>query len=74
MDALTAQIVPLRVKGFTFEEISVKLGVIPEQVIITWKEFIDSRTIMSPEEMAVLQELRLENLLTKVNDLSLIHI
>ena len=68
MDALTAQIVPLRVKGFTFEEISVKTGVKPEQIIITWKEFIDSRTIMSPEEMAVLQELRLENLLTKVND------
>jgi len=68
MDALTAQIVPLRTKGFTFEEIAVKLGVEPEQIVTTWKEFISSRTIMPPEEQAVLQELRLENLLTKVND------
>jgi hypothetical protein len=68
MDALTAQIVPLRVKGFTFEEIAVKTGVNAETVIITWREFIDSRTVMSPDEQAVLQLLRLENLLTKVNE------
>lgn len=68
MDALTAQIVPLRVKGYTFEEISVNVGVKVESVIGTWNEYIDSRTIMPPEELAVLQELRLENLLIKVND------
>jgi hypothetical protein len=68
MDALTAQIVPLRVKGFTFEEIAVKTGVNVEEVVKTWREFIDSRTVMSPDEQAVLQLLRLENLLTKVNE------
>ena len=68
MDALTAQIVPLRTKGFSFEEIAVKTGCEIEQVVITWKEYISSKTIMPPEEQAVLAELRLENLLTKVND------
>lgn len=68
MDALTAQILPKRVKGYTFEEIAADTGVSAEQVVATWKEYISSRTIMPPEELAVLQELRLENLLTKVND------
>jgi hypothetical protein len=68
MDALTVQVRDLRVKGYTFEEISVRIGVQPEDVIIAWRDFISSRDIMPPEEQAVLQELRLENLLTKVND------
>lgn len=68
MDALTLQVRDLRVKGFSFEEISHRIGVEAEEVVTTWKEFINSRTIMPPEEQAVLAELRLENLLTKVND------
>lgn len=68
MDAFTAQIVPLRIKGFSFEEIAVKIDVDAEEVVKTWKEFIASRTIMPPEEQAVLQLLRLETLLTKCND------
>lgn len=68
MDALTLQVRDLRVKGFSFEEISHRIGVEAEAVVTTWKEFINSRTIMPPEEQAVLAELRLENLLTKVND------
>lgn len=68
MDAFTAKIVPLRTKGFTFEEIALKTGADVEEVVSVWKEFIASRTIMPPEEQAVLQELRLENLLTQVND------
>lgn len=68
MDAFTAKIVPLRTKGFTFEEISLKTGADVEEVVSVWKEFIASRTIMPPEEQAVLQELRLEKLLIQVNE------
>lgn len=68
MDAFTAKVVPLRTKGYSFEEIAVKTGVEVEEVVSVWKEFIASRTIMPPEEQAVLQELRLEVLLTQVND------
>lgn len=68
MDALTAQIVPLRIKGYSFEEIAVKISVRVEEIISAWKEFISSRTIMPPEEQAVLQLLRLENLLVKCDD------
>lgn len=68
MDAFTAKVVPLRIKGFSFEEIALKTGADAEEVVSVWKEFVASRTIMPPEEQAVLQELRLENLLTQVND------
>jgi hypothetical protein len=68
MDAFTAKIVPLRTKGFSFEEIAVRTGADVEEVVSVWKEFIASRTIMTPEEQMVLQELRLEVLLTQVND------
>lgn len=68
MDALTTQVRDKRIKGFSFEEISSSIGVDVSEVVATWKEYISSRTVMSPEEQAVLAELRLENLLTKVND------
>lgn len=68
MDALTAQIVPLRTKGFSFEEIAVRTSVNVEEIVSAWRAFISSRTVMPPEEQAVLQELRLEVLLTQVNE------
>lgn len=68
IDALTTQVRDKRVKGYTFEEISASIGVSPEEVVAAWRDYLSSRTVMSPEEQAVLQELRLENLLTKVND------
>lgn len=68
MDAFTAKVVPLRTKGYSFEEIAMRTGADVEEVVSVWKEFIASRTIMPPEEQAVLQELRLEVLLTQVND------
>src|SRR5438093_8776621 len=68
MDALTAQVVPARIKGFSFEEISQRLGIRPEEVVKTWQDYLASRTTMTPEEEAVLQILRLEDLLVKVND------
>lgn len=68
MDALTTQIVDLRLKGYSFEEISVKTGVRPEEIVATWREYLDNRSKTSPEEEWVLQLLRLERLLTQVND------
>ena len=68
MDAFTAKVVPLRTKGFSFEEIAFKTGADAEEVVSVWKEYISSRTVMPPEEQAVLAELRLEVLLTQVND------
>jgi hypothetical protein len=68
MDALTSQIVKLRVKGYSFEQISEKIGVDPEEIVLTWREYLKSRTTASPEEEWVLQQLRLEALLVQVND------
>lgn len=68
MDALTMQIRDLRLKGYSFEEISVKTGVRPEEVVATWQEYLGSRTKSTPEEEWVLQLLRLERLLVQVND------
>lgn len=68
MDALTTQIVDLRLKGFSFEEITVKAGVKPEEVVKTWREYLAARTVATPEEEWVLQLLRIERLLTQAND------
>lgn len=68
LDALTVSVRDKRIKGYSFEEISVRTGVRVEQVISTWKEYIASNAKMSPEEQAFLAEARLENLLVKVND------
>jgi hypothetical protein len=68
MDALTSQVVKLKVKGYSWEEISEKIGVEPDEIIVTWREYLNSRTTATPEEEAVIQLLRLENLLVKVND------
>lgn len=68
LDALTVSVRDKRIKGYSFEEISLRTGVKVEQVITTWKEYIASNAKMSPEEQAFLAEARLENLLVKVND------
>lgn len=68
LDALTVQVRDLRTKGYSFEEISTKIGVSTEEVVLCWKEFTTSMTQMSPEEQSILQMLRLENLLVKCND------
>lgn len=68
MDMLTSQIVALRVKGYSWEQISVKIGVEPEEIVATWREYLNSRTTATPEEETVLQLLRLEHLLVQVND------
>lgn len=68
MDALTSQIVKLRVKGYSFEQISEKIGVDPEEIVLAWREYLSSRTVATPEEEWVLQLLRLESLLVQVND------
>jgi (p)ppGpp synthase/HD superfamily hydrolase len=68
MDALTTQVRDLRLHGYSFEEISTKMGVRVEEVVAAWKDFIESRTQMPPEEQWVLHLLRLERLLVLVND------
>lgn len=68
LDALTMQVRDERLKGYSFEEIAVRSGVRVEEVVAVWKDFINSRNVMPPEEQFVLHLLRLENLLVKVND------
>mgnify|MGYP000439203840 CR=1 FL=1 len=68
MDALTSQVVKLRVKGYSFEQISTKIGVDPEEIVHTLHVYRNARTVATPEEEWVLQLLRLENLLVQVND------
>lgn len=68
LDMLTAQIVKYRIKGHTFDWIANKIGVAGEEIVRAWREYMDSTTVMSPEEQTFLQLLRLENLLTQVND------
>jgi len=68
MDALTSQIVDLRLKGYSFEEMSVKIGVNPEEIVRTWREYLGSMSKASPEEEWVIQLLRVERFLVQVND------
>jgi hypothetical protein len=67
LDHLTKQVVEKRVGGFTFEEIAEKMQIPTNEVVKTWKEYIDNRSEMSQEEQWVLHLLRLENLLTKAH-------
>lgn len=67
MDILTKIVVDSRMDGFSFEEIAVENDIKPEEVLKTWREYLDSRMVMSQEEQWVLHLLRLERLLTKVN-------
>jgi hypothetical protein len=68
LDMLTAQIVKYRVKGYSFDWVANKLGVEEVEVVKAWREYMASSTVMSVEEQSFLQLLRLENLLTQVND------
>lgn len=68
MDALTSQVVKLKIKGYSFEEISGKIGVDAEEVVLCWREYLNSASTMTPEEQTQLQLLRLEHLLVQVND------
>ena len=68
MDALTAQIVKYRIKGHSFDWIADKIGVQGEEIVKAWREYMSSQTVMTAEEQAFLQLLRLEHLLTQVND------
>jgi len=67
LDMLTAQVSDYRIKGYSFDEISVKTGVKVEEIVKCWREYMSSQTIMSAEEQAFLQLLRLEKLLVQVN-------
>jgi hypothetical protein len=67
LDHLTKQVVDKRVGGFTFEEIAEVMEIPTTEVVSTWRDYIDNRSEMSPEEQRVLHELRLENLLTKAH-------
>lgn len=68
MDMLTSQVVEDRRKGYSFEEISANRGVKVVEVVNAWKSYVDNRMVMTEEEQWVLHLLRLEYLLTQVND------
>jgi hypothetical protein len=63
MDLLTTLVVDSRSEGYTFEEIAAEQGITVEEVVRAWKEYIESRVVMSPEEQWVLHQIRLEKLL-----------
>lgn len=67
MDILTKLVVDSRRDGYTFEEIAQEQGITVEEVVRAWKEYVDNRMVMPPEEQWVLHLLRLESLLVKVN-------
>ena len=63
MDLLTSIVVDRRSEGYTFEEIAVEQDITVDEVVRAWKEYIESRIVMSPEEQWVLHQIRLEKLL-----------
>lgn len=63
MDLLTSLVVDRRSEGYTFEEIAVDQDITVDEVVRAWKEYIENRTVMSPEEQWVLHLIRLEKLL-----------
>lgn len=67
LSVLAAMVVQDRLTGYSFEEIAANRGIPVEDVVTAWREYVASRTEMPQEEQRVLHELRLENLLTKVN-------
>lgn len=68
MDVLTSQVVDDRRKGHSFEEIAANRSVKVTEVVNAWKSYVDNRMVMSEEEQWVLHLIRLEFLLTQVND------
>ena len=66
MSFLTKQIVDLRVKGNTLEQIAQDLGIPVEDVVAEWRSYVSAYTVESKEERWLLHLLRLENLMVKV--------
>lgn len=63
MDLLTAYVVDRRSEGYTFEEIAAEQDISVDECVRAWKNYIESRAVMSPEEQWVLHLIRLEKLL-----------
>lgn len=66
MSFLTKQIVDLRVKGNTLEQIAQDIGIPVEDVVAEWRGYVAAYTVESKEERWLLHLLRLENLMVKV--------
>lgn len=67
LDMLTAQVSDLRIKGYSFDDISTKTGVDVDEVVRNWRAYVSSQTVMTPEEQSFLQLQRVERLLTQIN-------
>jgi hypothetical protein len=65
---LTTEVVNKRIAGYTIEEIAAEMDIPTVEVVRAWKDYVDRRNEMSPEEAWVLHLLRLEDLLKKAND------
>lgn len=63
MDILTTIVVDRRSEGYTFEEIAAEQDISVDEAVRAWKEYIESRAVMSPEEQWILHLIRLEKLL-----------
>lgn len=63
VDMLTTIVVDRRSEGYTFEEIAAEQDISVDEAVRAWKEYIESRAVMSPEEQWVLHLIRLEKLL-----------
>jgi hypothetical protein len=67
MDVLTAQVVANRVAGYNFEEIAGIMGITVEEAVASWKSYTTNMAKMPKDEQWLLQLLRLENFLVKIN-------
>ena len=66
MSALTKQVVDLRVKGYSLEEVASQIGIPTEDAVIQWRQYVATYTVESKEERWLLHLLRLESLMVKV--------
>jgi len=66
MSFLTKQVVDLRVKGYSLEQIASDIGIPVEDVVGEWRSYVASVVVESKEERWLLHLLRLENLMVKV--------
>lgn len=69
--ALTKIVVSDLVKGYQMEQVAERHGLTTFDVARTWQEYVSTRNQMSPTEQWVLALLRLESLLTHVQELAM---
>lgn len=68
LDAFTSTVRDQRRQGYSVAEIALRNSVSEAEVEAAWREYVTSHTSMDIYERRVLHELRLENLLVRLNE------